>query len=110
MRAGPIWVVAEKYIAIANRVRPDMVDDRADGECECSHEHRQSRPLGDQFGIAVIDTDAEIAHLIDDGAEGRPHEGRAHLIGRRLEIAADHLNRDRVNLVGYGHTLSLRRA
>ena len=78
----PVRIVHEENIALLHVFFPNVFYGLSDGVIVRTYERRNSRGLGDQVQVAVVDRDAKVEHIVDHGIERRAYEGAAHLFCR----------------------------
>ena len=95
-------------IALAHALKAVLAQDALDLRPERAGEEREAVRLGHDLRIRVRDAAGEVEHLVDDRAHARAREHDAHLVGRRVELLLDDLDRERVEALAH-RSRALRR-
>ena len=114
--AGTVAVPAlEGVVGHENVARPHglavAAHDRAHLRREGAGEEGDAVGLHDELAVGVAKAAGEVEHLVDHGAHGGLGDDDAHLVGKREQLAADDLARDRIGaglVIGCGHGVSRR--
>src|SRR5690606_6468668 len=90
--AAPVRVVQQVDVAGGEVLLADVLDALDDGVVVGAEERGDAGRLGGQVEVGVVDGDAEVEHLVDDGVERRPHQRAAHLLADGDQVVPDHLD------------------
>ena len=105
VRAALVRDVGREDVALAHAVEAVLAQDALDLRPERAGEEREAVRLGDDLCVRVGDAAGEVEHLVDDRAHARAREHDAHLVGRRVQLLLDDLDRERVEAAGHARTL-----
>ena len=76
----PVWIVHEENVALFHVFFPDVFYGLSDGVIVRTYERGNSRGLGDQVQVAVVNRDTKVQYVVDHGVERGAYEGAPHLL------------------------------
>ena len=93
-RYGWLWTITSP-----SSISPlEPVEEAADVPGQRADVHRRRVRLADLAALRVEDAGAEVLRLADDRGVAHPEQDAGHLLRDRVERAAEHAQRDRVDL------------
>ena len=99
VRSRPVRIVAHDHVAGLQGVDAQELDGILDAEVVGTREDRDAGRLSDRVALGVVQTNAVVMDLVDDGVVRRAAEVASHLLGGRQHGVPDDLRGDRVDHV-----------
>ena len=97
VRGAEVRVVVDDHVAVLD-LAVEPVQEAADVPGQRADVHRRRVRLAQLASLGVEDPGAEVLGLADDRRVAHPEEHARHLLGDRVERAAEDAQRDRVDL------------
>ena len=97
VRRAEVRVVVDDHVALLDRAF-EPLEEAADVPRQRADVHRRRVRLAELAALCVEDAGAEVLGLADDRRVAHPEEHARHFLRNRVEGAAEHAQRDRIDL------------